>query len=390
MDTVIFFAYILALSFSLFVAGALLGALFSAPIRKKITKLVLGGRHRTDLDLSKTSTNPLIKPARHPWEAVATFNPAALMLGDRIHLLYRAIGVDGLSRLGYASTKNAVVIDERLTSPAYSPQNPRIGLPGHRRYSPVLYPSGGSWGGVEDPRIVTISGRVYVSFSVFDGWDNVRIGLISISEEDFLAKRFGNWSAVTLLSPPGQIHKNWVLFPEKINGKFALIHSITPKIEITYRDSLEAIGNTEPYIQSWKGARDARKTHGEFWDSFVRGAGPPPLKTEHGWLLFYHAIDERDPGKYKLGAMLLDLNDPTKVLHRSSIPVLSPEENYENEGKPGVVYACGAVIRGEMLYVYYGGADKVVCVAFAPLRTFLKALMSGKRAILVKAQNPNT
>ena len=73
------------------------------------------------------------------------------------------------------------------------------------------------------------------------------------------------------------------------------------------------------------------------------------------------------------------------MLYRAVAPVLSPDEPYENHGKPGIVYACGAVIRGEMLYVYYGGADKVVCVAIAPLKQFLDALISGNRASLAAA-----
>lgn len=381
----ILLANISALLFSFFVAGALLGVLFSKPIQKKVEKIVALAkdlRLRRDIQLSRVSHNPILTPHNHPWEAEATFNPAALVLGGRTHLLYRAIGVDGLSRLGYASSANGIVFDERLPYPAYVARSPRLGPPGHRHYAPMLYPSGGSWGGCEDPRMVLIEDKIYVSFSVFDGWDFIRMGFISILESDFVAKRFGNWSSVTLISPPGQIHKNWVLFPERINGKFALIHSITPKVEIAYCDSLEKIGVTEPFIQSWTGARDARRGREGFWDNHVRGAGPPPLRTPHGWLLLYHAIDEKDPGRYKLGAMLLDLDDPTKVLHRSSVPVLAPDELYENRGKPGVVYACGATIRGDMLYVYYGGADKVVCVAVAPVNAFLGALMSGEHAIL--------
>ncbi|KKR80952.1 MAG: hypothetical protein UU27_C0019G0013, partial [Parcubacteria group bacterium GW2011_GWD1_40_9] len=87
--------------------------------------------------------------------------------------------------------------------------------------------------------------------------------------------------------------------------------------------------------------------------------------------------DKREPHKYKLGAMLLDLNNPTKILYRSKHAILSPEMHYENDGKPGVIYASGAVIRGDDLYVYYGGGDKVVCVATTPLKEFLNYLITG-------------
>ena len=111
------------------------------------------------------------------------------------------------------------------------------------------------------------------------------------------------------------------------------------------------------------------------WDSWIRGAGPPPLKTELGWLLFYHAMDLRDPNRYKLGAMILDIDDPTKVLYRSRTPVLEPDFDYENQGfKAGVIYSCGAIIKEGELYVYYGGGDSVTCVAMANLEKFLYEL----------------
>ena len=200
-------------------------------------------------------------------------NPAAAIIGGRTHLVYRAIGVDGVSRLGYASSPNGITFDKRLPYPVYVAQEPR-NLPGHaKRYSPVLYPSGGSWGGCEDPRMVVIEGRVYITFNMFDGWDYIRVASISIAEEDFLSGQFWKWDGPHILSEPKQIHKNWVLFPEKIRGKYAILHSIVPKVDIAYRDSIEDIGMTEPYITSWVGARDDLPARENSWDSFIRGAG---------------------------------------------------------------------------------------------------------------------
>jgi beta-1,2-mannobiose phosphorylase / 1,2-beta-oligomannan phosphorylase len=146
-------------------------------------------------------------------------------------------------------------------------------------------------------------------------------------------------------------------------------------------------------LNEFDGKKFIRSRHGHApsqessWDNWVRGAGPPPIKTKHGWLLLYHAMDNRDPDRYKLGAMLLDLKHPEKVLYRSKRPILEPEEIYENEGwKSGVVYACGAVVLGQELFVYYGGADKFSCVASIPLVDLIEDLKKEKPAQLKRAK----
>jgi predicted GH43/DUF377 family glycosyl hydrolase len=119
------------------------------------------------------------------------------------------------------------------------------------------------------------------------------------------------------------------------------------------------------------------------WDSWFRGVGPSPIKTKYGWLIIYQAMDHRNPDRYRIGAMILDIKDPTKILYRSNQPILEPDLWYENEGyKRGVVYSCGAVVKpartggdGDELFVYYGGADKVSCVATANLDKFLQELI---------------
>jgi predicted GH43/DUF377 family glycosyl hydrolase len=298
--------------------------------------------------------------------------------------------MDGVSRLGYASSPNGIVFDKQFPYPIYVAQKPR-NVPGHaRKYSFVLYPSGGSWGGCEDPRMVNIEGRIYITFNMFDGWDYIRVAAISISEDDFLSEQFWKWDGPHILSPPNQIHKNWVLFPEKIRGKYAILHSITPSIEVAFVDSIEDIGTEEPFIKSWEGPRQGAPGRENAWDSVVRGAGPPPIKTDHGWLLFYHATQENERHLYKVGAMLLDLDDPTKVLYRSVGPVIVPNERYENHGKPGIVYACGAVVRHGTLFVYYGGADKVICVATATLKSFVDELIKGTQPELTEKLSAQT
>ncbi len=327
--------------------------------------------------LARDESNPILKKTDYPWEGVGVMNPAAVFAGGLIHLFYRAIGHDGISRIGYAASEDGVDFSDRLPYPVFSYQEDQPGTI-YKDNNPRLIASGGTWVGTEDPRAVLIDGRVYLTFSAFSGWNSLRMGVTSISVEDLLQKKW-RWSKTSFLSPVGQVHKNWVLFPEKIHGKYAVLHSLhsgsRDMVIIDYLDSLDVADPIEsPYNPVHKK---------DVWDSKLRGAGPPPIRTAEGWLVLYHAIDEREPSKYKLGAMLLDLENPTKVLARSNEPVLSPDASYENEGfKPGIVYACGAVAKDAMLRVYYGGADEVVCTASATLADFIAKLTSPKMPLL--------
>ena len=380
----IFLANALALLFSLFIAGVLLGALFSKPLRKKLARI---------LRLTRSALNPILVPGSNPWTAEAVLNPAAVQLGGRTHLIYRAIGMDGGSRLGYASSADGITFDQILPYPAYAARNPHNPVLHLRRYSPVLYPSGGSWGGGEDPRMVVIEGRVYVTFNMFEDW-KLRVAVIMMDEADFLAARFDRWEGPIILSH-GDRDKNWVLFPEKISlpgqgGQFAVLHSIIGddiyRVRVEYVDDLATLAQRRFVSPDPQGMPDTPIA----WHVHTRSAGPPPIKTDKGWLVFYHANDAKEGYKYKLGAMLLDLADPTKILCRAAAPVLTPDEYYENNGKPGIVYAAGAVVRNGTLFVYYGGADKVVCVATAPLESFLDVLVGGHQPSLASVSPAQT
>ena len=352
--------------------------------RKKTNVTRAAGIKRSQKPLlQKSEENPILSPrGEHHWEAYQTFNPAAIVEDGKVHLLYRALGHDGISRLGYAQSNDGITIAERSLDPVYtapsSHQNRSMGC--------ISYSSGGGWGGCEDPRLVRIDDRVYMTFVAFDGWGSVQMALSWIGLNDFLNKKW-KWTKPVLISPPGEVHKNWVLFPEKINNKYAILHSISPNILIDYFDSLDEFDDRDGrtyYIKSHY-AKDSGKKR---WDSWVRGAGPPPIKTTYGWLLLYHAMDASDPNRYKLGAMILDEKDPTKILHRSRYPMLEPDELYENYGhKAGVIYSCGAVVVDGQLLVYYGGADTVACVAMANLEKFLETPINDQPSNLKRVKS---
>lgn len=318
----------------------------------------------TSFPLVRAGYNPIISPRpENEWEGWQTFNPGVILLDNKIHFLYRAIGNDGISRLGYAVSQNGLHVDERLSKPAYEH---RLDRPVFNYYS---FLSGGSFGGSEDPRIVQINQEdtLHMTYTACD--EGLGVALTSIKAKDFLDHRW-RWKKPILISPPGEVHKNWVIFPEKINGKYAILHSINPEVSIAYRESLDF--KEGEYIKSYYNGDFRRK---KCWDNWLRGAGAPPLRTRLGWLLFYHAMDESDPGKYKVGVMILDLKNPTKIIYRAKKPVLEPEKEYEHGGfKGGVVYVSGAVIKSGELLVYYGASDSYVAVASVGLEKFLQSL----------------
>lgn len=321
--------------------------------------------------LKKFLNNPIIKPLKKRfWESKAVFNTGVFTEGGKVHFIYRAVGEEEVSVWGYAKSSDGLHIDEREKNPILSPllwgkknQFFQLSLP-------FYFSGGGLFGGFEDPRVTKLDERIYVTFTFFDGYRPPGVGLTSIKKEDFLMKKW-RWQKPVLISPPGEIHKNWAIFPEKINGKYAIIHSLSPRILIDYFEDLDFKGKF--FIKSYYDGEPQEA----IWEERIRGIGPPPIKTNEGWLIFYHAMDKDQPHFYKIGAMLLDLKDPTRILYRCSRPVLEPDQNYELEGiKPGIVYSCGGVVFQKRIFLYYGGADTVVCAAYAFLDDFLCWLKS--------------
>ena len=300
--------------------------------------------------LSRFTGNPILKAiAEHPWESKYVFNPGAIRLKDKIYILYRACGEDEVSRIGLAISSNGLHIDERLESPIFEP--------------------GEEWEakGCEDPRLVLIGERIYMFYTAYSSV-SAQIALASIGLDDFLNRRWNKWKKHGLAFP-GFDDKDATLFPQTFNGQYVMYHRIEPSIWISSSERLDCPWPREDHrILIGPGA-------GMAWDGFKIGGGSQPIRTKYGWLLIYHAVDHSFI--YRLGVLLVALDDPGQLLYRSPNPVLEPEESYElgEEGcyVPNVVFSCGAVpqVDKEMLddddevLVYYGAADTVVCVAIA-------------------------
>lgn len=308
--------------------------------------------------LTRFEGNPIISPnPSSGWESKLTFNPGAVFLGNRVHLLYRAMGGDDTSVLGYASSEDGVHITEKLNEPVYAPREP---------FEQKLT-QGNS--GCEDPRITAIEDKLVMLYTAFDGRNSPRVALTSISQSDFLQKRW-TWEKPRLISPPVTDDKDACLFPEKIQGKYWFLHRFNRQIWIDSTDDLLFI--SKRYLS---GDMLFSQTVGG-WDNDKIGIGPPPIKTDDGWLLIYHGISLADR-KYRLGAALLHREDPTLVLSRLDEPILVPEQSYEESGfRPGTVFSCGAAVIGDRLFVYYGSGDQTSSVASIRTADLTDALLA--------------
>ncbi|MFA6982118.1 MAG: hypothetical protein WC243_03800 [Patescibacteria group bacterium] len=300
--------------------------------------------------------NPIISPQSfNSWESKATFNPAALYLESKFHIVYRAMGEDNTSVMGYATSPDGVTIDYRSPEPIYVPRE---------SFEQKNIENGNS--GCEDPRLTVIRDRIYMCYTAYDSINVPRVAMTWIKKTDFLARRW-HWSPPVLISPPGLDDKDAFVFPQKVNNKYVIVHRSGEDMDLAFRDSLDFGENDWLEEYRWIAPRKG------WWDSKRIGAAGPPVKTKDGWVLLYHGISE--DGIYRIGALLLNLENPVEVLGRTAEPILEPEMPYERHGQVhNVVFPCSAtLIKGELI-VFYGGADKVVGMAKIDISKLLKLL----------------
>ena len=281
--------------------------------------------------LEKFEGNPILKPIpENSWESRCVFNCATVYDGGKTHIVYRAMGDDNISRLGYASSVDGFRIDERLQEPIFSPE--------HELESK----------GCEDPRMTRIEDEYFMFYTAYG--ETAQIGQVTIKVDDFLDKR---WKWGKRIYPfPGVDNKDVILFPERIKGRWVIYHRIPPHIWVSYSDD----------FVNWRDSNIVMMRRGNTWEKFKIGAGAPPIKTPRGWVFIYHGVDESKV--YRLGLALIALDDPELIIYRLKDPILEPTEEFELKGDiPNVVFTCGALVRDERLFVYYAGADKVICVA---------------------------
>lgn len=302
--------------------------------------------------------NPIIIPHdKLDWQKKGTFNPAAIYEDGRIHILFRGQGSDGVSQVGYASTRDGVHLDEVLETPIYGPRED---------FEKAQHSGVNS--GCEDPRITKINDRFFMTYTAYDGVNPPRVALTSIAVSDFLQKKW-DWEKPRLISPPGVDDKDACIIKRVRGEGYLAFHRLG---DAMWMDFLRDLDFPEKKYLTGGIIAQARKNN---WDNVKIGISSPPIETEKGWLLLYHAVCQ--PGFiYKVGAMLLDYDDPRIVIARTNEPIFEPEKPYELEGiVPNVVFPCGAVVMNETIYMYYGGADFVTGVATMPVSTLLNVLV---------------
>jgi len=215
--------------------------------------------------------------------------------------------------------------------------------------------------GIEDCRVAEIDGTYYLTFTSVSP-NGVGVGLRTTTDWKHFEKH-------GLIFPAH--NKDCAIFEEKINGLYYAIH----------RPSSVDIGGNYIWIASspdgihWGNHKCIVKTRKGHWDSKRVGGGAAPIKTEKGWLEIYHGANDRH--QYCLGAFLLDLNDPYKVLARTEEPIMRPLEEYELKGFFGhVVFTNGHIVEpdGDTVTVYYGAADEFVCAAKFSVNEILSLL----------------
>jgi predicted GH43/DUF377 family glycosyl hydrolase len=314
---------------------------------------------RVEDGFKRLTEGPLLIPRPSvAWEAKAIFNPASIYVSDKIHILYRAMSKDNTSVLGYANSKDGVNIDFLSDKPIYEPRE---------SFEEKRIPGGNS--GCEDPRLTKIGDTIYMCYTAYNGITPPAVAITSISEKDFINKKW-NWKRPVLVTRDGVDDKDGCLHPEKVNGKYFLFHRVNNYI-------CGDFGSTPEFKEknNFRNIPILTPRPG-MWDSLKVGISVPPIKTKDGWILLYHGVSHRS--RYRVGAALLSLKDPSIVLSRTTDAIFEPAEAYEIQGQVNyVVFPCGAVVKDGKILMYYGGADSVVDVASIDLSELLNTLKAG-------------
>lgn len=340
------------------------------------------------MKLHKYQGNPILSPLDDsPWENLVTCNPGVIYDGGTFYMLYRAAGddEDHVIRFGLATSTDGFHFTRASKEPVFGPSA-----------------DGPDSGCVEDPRIVKLGDTFYITYAYRPYapgryWtfphDVVRLPQCDSFAPKAWAQSLGNtglamtkdfrsFRRLGRLTSPVLDDRDVILFPEKVGGKYVMLHRPKdwvgekygvkePSIWIKFSDDLLA-WEDKPSTLLLTGRPNS-------WEEKI-GGSTPPILTSEGWLMLYHGVADGGLAQYSVGALLLKADDPTVVLARTPEPILEPELPYETHGfYNGCVFPTGNVVVDGTLYVYYGAADKHVGVATCKLDELLKYLNNFKK-----------
>lgn len=299
--------------------------------------------------LQRHPQSPVLQPdLTSAWECQNVFNPSVIHHNGLFHMHYRAQGLDWISRIGYAVSSD--------------------GVHWNRLRQPVIEPHDGSDSrGVEDPRVVAIDGIFYMTYTAY-GREFQGAGKPTHAGGGILPMIARSQNLITWerLGPivRGEDNKDHVLFPQRIGGRFVALHRRWPHVWLAY--SADLVTWPEEEMAPIYGPRPEN-----WWDAKSVGSNGVPIETPYGWLCINHGYAE--DRIYRLGVILLDREDPTKVLRRPTEPIFWPEELWELKGDvPNVVFSNANPVVDGQVYVYYGGADHVIGLATCSLAALVE------------------
>lgn len=314
--------------------------------------------------------NPILVPESDlPWELEGAFNGSAIREKGKTRLFYRAQSLPLLHEEGPWLSMSSIGQTESTDGIHF------------KKHRPFIEPTE-TWErfGCEDPRITKCDGKYYLFYT-------------ALSEFPFRAEGISVGLAITENFKKIEKHhitpfnaKAMTLFPERINGKlWAILSANTDRPPSTI-----ALASFDEESDMWDSARwlkwyENLEDHGldlqRTEDDHVE-IGASPIKTKDGWLMLYSYIQKYHSENpiFTVEAVLLDLNDPRKVIARTDSPLLVPEEEYEHYGKvKDIVFPSGAILRGDTIFLYYGAADTTTCVATGSLKALLKEMKTPKK-----------
>ncbi len=353
-----------------------------------------------------------MEPSENKWESHAVLNPSVIIEKDIEHIFYRAVAKNMVSSIGYARVENGKI--ERFDKPIIEPK---------LKYEKK---------GIEDPRVTKVGNKYYMLYTAFDG-KNARIAYA-------VSRNLKDWEKMGTISPCVPVNearklvkikkykdkwknqeifgskvciwdKDAILFPEKIDGKFVMLHRFIPDIQILKFRSFKELKNANfwrDYIRNLSETEDKVSLYRRYdWEDIHIGGGAVPIKTKDGWLLIYHGVEltkknvlqktfsnwvyqiegkaqklrnRRIPLVYHAGAALLDLKKPETEITRLKNPLFSPKYKWEKQGDiNNVVFPEGAVVdKNKKLKIYYGCSDSRIGLAEMNLNELLQKLKSEK------------